>query len=388
MRSRLFPLIGLTLVASFFLLQLMSASMVRAQAAPHEAGTPSAATERAGVEGRVVRNGKPLAGLRVHAFLDAAESFRGDGYASSDPTTEKGLFTLVLPPGRYYLVAKGSIASSSPASPVPGEYFGYYGSNPVTVFPGVMTTRNIPAAPRTTPVVTSDTRSDTMMPLKGVVLSPQGPVAGATVHVYTDTSQQFRGPDLFGPQGALASGTDAQGTFTIELPAGTFYLVASKRKGGASLGQLQVGDLHGVYDSNPLQIVAGTSTSVVIQVEEKLKEQALTAVAAGITGIRGTIRDPSGAVPPRVFVFVGTDPSLILGSMPTRRSRFLGQDGSYFAEVPEGGTYYVFARSGYGGPPETGDWHGFYGEGSTPRPVVVQTGTIAQGVDFVVKKVR
>jgi hypothetical protein len=336
-----------------------------------------------------VRNGKPLVGLRVHAYLDAAGGFQGEGFASSDPTTEKGLFTLVLPPGNYYLVAKGSVAPAPPPGPDPGEYFGYYGSNPVTVFPGVMTTRNIPAAPRTPPVVTPDARSDTMMPLKGVVLSPKGPVEGATIHVYTDASQQFHGPDMFGPQGAVSAGTDAQGTFSTELPAGTYYLVTSRRTGGATLGQLQVGDLYGFYAGNPLRIVAGTSTSIVIPVDEKLKEPTPTVAAAGtITGIRGTIRDPAGTVPPRVFVFVTTDPSFILGSMPTRRSRFLEQDGSYFAEVSEGGTYYVFARSGYGGPPETGDWHGFYGEGSTPRPVVVQTGTIAQGVDFVVKKVR
>lgn len=252
-----------------------------------------------------------------------------------------------------------------------------------------MTTRNIPAAPRTPPVVTPDAHSDTMMTLKGVVLGPKGPVEGATVHVYMDASQQFRGPDMFGPRGAVSDGTDAQGAFSTELPAGTYYLVAAKRKGGATLGQLQIGDLHGYYNDNPLRIVAGTSTSVVIQVDEKMRDPLATAAAAGaITGIRGTIRDPSGTVPPRVFVYVTTDPSFLLGSMPTRRSRFLEQDGSYLAELPEGGTYYVFARSGYGGPPETDDWTGFYGESDIPRPVVVQTGTIAQGIDFVVKKGR
>lgn len=388
MRSRPSSLVGLTLVAVLLLPHLLLPATARAETAPHEAGTVSAATERTGVEGRVVRNEKPLAGLRVHAYLDAAGGFQGEGYASSDPTTAKGLFTLVLPPGRYYLVAKGSVSTSSPSGPDPGEYFGYYGSNPITVFPGIMTTRNIPAAPRTPPVVTPDAQSDIMMPLKGVVLGPEGPVEGATIHVYTDASQQFRGPDMFGPQGAVSGGTDAKGAFSTELPAGAFYLVAAKRMGGATLGQLQIGDLHGYYNGNPLRIIKGTSTSVVIRVEEKLREPLATTAAAGaITGIRGTIRDLSGNVPPRTFVYITTDPSFLLGSMPTLRSQFLEQDGSYFAEVSEGGTYYVFARSGYGGPPLAGEWNGFYGD-KDPRPVVVPTGTLVEGIDFVVKKTQ
>ena len=43
--------------------------------------------------------------------------------------------------------------------------------------------------------------------LEGSVTGRDGPVEGANVHLYPDTSRSFRGPGLFGPQGAVLHGT-------------------------------------------------------------------------------------------------------------------------------------------------------------------------------------
>jgi hypothetical protein len=208
------------------------------------------------------------------------------------------------------------------------------------------------------------------------------------VHVYTDAARQFHGPDLFGPQGAVLGGTGAKGDFSIELPAGTYYLVVSKRKAGDVLGPLQPGDLYGYFDGNPLAVAAGTRTTVTLQVVGKLRDTSLAGGAiAAQTGIRGMVRDSAGQVPAGVYAFATTDPSFMIGAMPPYRSQPIGPDGSFFIEVPAAGTYYVSARSGYGGPPLPGEWHGFRG-GEKPAPVIVEDHRVTEGIDFVVKKME
>jgi hypothetical protein len=228
--------------------------------------------------------------------------------------------------------------------------------------------------------------------LEGVVLGPEGPVSGANVHVYPDASRHFRGPDLFGPQGAVIGGTDEKGRFSVELPPGSYYLVASRRMAGDVLGPLHPGDLHGWYEGNPVAIAAGTRTSVQIQVVAKLRDAdfstASAAAAPGGTGIRGRLRDAAGKVPTGVYAFATTDPSFMIGAMPPYRSLPVGPDGAFFIEVPAGGgTFYVSARSGYGGPPLPGEWHGFHGEGK-PAPVVVESNRITEGIDVVLTRME
>jgi hypothetical protein len=270
---------------------------------------------------------------------------------------------------------------------VPGEYFGYYGANPVTVQEGAITTCNVQVVERGAMEVREGGAAGPAT-VEGTVLSPKGPVAGAGLFFYQDAARQFRGPDLFGPRGAVAGGADGNGAFSAELPPGTYYLVASKRLGGVALGPLRPGDLHGYFDGNPLTVAAGTRTSLTVQVVEKLRETSVAPAASGeSTGLRGRIRDPSGAVPAGVYAYATTDPSFMIGAMPPYRSRNLDPDGSYFIALPAGGTYFVSARSGYGGPPLPGEWHGFFGEGA-PAPVTVEKEKIAEGLDFTVRKME
>jgi hypothetical protein len=77
----------------------------------------------------------------------------------------------------------------------------------------------------------------------------------------------------------------------------------------------------------------------------------------------------------------------MIGGMPPYRSRPLRADGSYAIDLPAGGTYYVSARSGYGGPPLPGEWHGFHGEGK-PAPVVVESNRVTEGIDVVLKRME
>ncbi|HWR98014.1 MAG TPA: right-handed parallel beta-helix repeat-containing protein [Candidatus Methanoperedens sp.] len=347
------------------------------------AGPP--AKSNCGVAGKVVLAGAPLPGVRVHAYADAKNAFKGEAEVYSAPTAKDGSFVLHLPPGVYFLVAKGPSPPLPAEEPREGGFFGYYGGNPVTVSAGVYASANIQAVRRKA-VVVAAVPGETAG-IEGIVLGPAGPVAGASVHLYADASRQFRGPDLFGPQGGVPGGTDEKGAFAIQAPPGRYFLVASKRMAGDVLGPLRPGDLYGWFDGNPLAPAAGTKAAIVIQAVEKLREAALAPPAAGVTGIRGKVLDPSGKAPAGVYAFATTDPSFMIGAMPPYRSQPLGPDGSYLIELPQGGTYYVSARSGYGGPPLPGEWHGFHGE-KTPRAVVVEAGSVAEGIDFVVKRME
>jgi hypothetical protein len=123
-------------------------------------------------------------------------------------------------------------------------------------------------------------------------------------------------------------------------------------------------------------------------VVEKLKEgQAAARSAPGLAGIRGVLRDAEGNPPAGAYAYASTDPNLMIGVMPRFRSLPVGEDGVYFIDLPKGGTYYVGARSGFGGPPMPGQWHGFFG-GEAPAPVVVENGKVAEGVDVTVKEME
>jgi hypothetical protein len=321
----------------------------------------------------------------MHVYASPEGDFKGPGQASSGPAAADGKFQLALAPGRYYLVGKRTESLSPGAEPGEGELFGYYGGNPITVADGSFAEVNVQVVKRQ-PFTVREGEGSTVR-VDGAVLGPRGPESGASVFAYPDAKSAFRGPDLTGPQGSLIEGTGSAGRFSLDLPPGTYYLTAAKRKGEAVLGPLAVGDLFGFFDGNPLVLRAGQHASVLIQMTEKLRLVGSPgAGTVGVTGIRGGLRDPAGRPVAGVFAFATTDPNLI-GTMPPNHSLPVGPDGEYFIELPAGGTYYVGARTGFGGPPQIGHWWGQYG-GNTNRPVVVQQGTVAEGINITVTRVE
>lgn len=151
-----------TVLAAAFL--LAAAGLVRL----FGAGVPAtlAAEEppaplRAGVAGKIVFEGRPLPGAQAYVFRDAPAGFKGKGFAGSAPVGADGAFSIPLPPGSYYLVAKMGRPSANgagppvtvdaegchcPMSPSPdavdppsGGFFGSFGANPVTVQEGQVT---------------------------------------------------------------------------------------------------------------------------------------------------------------------------------------------------------------------------------------------------------
>jgi parallel beta-helix repeat protein len=354
-----------------------------ATAAIAGAGRPPKAYS--GIRGKVVAGKDPVAGARVHVYRTADEGFRREGLPYSAPTGEDGAFTLFLAPGSYFLIAKNPALRFPSAEPAPGDPFGYYGASPIAV--GAGTWREVTLQTVRRREMTATDGLPGRARLQGVILGPAGPLEGASLFAYADAARNFRGPDLIGPQGAVPGGTDSSGRFDVELPPGAYYLVAAKRRGGDLLGPLQPGDYYGFFDGNPVELTDGTSLSVTVQAVEKLREQEKAPPAIGGSGISGTIHDPSGAVPAGVYAYATTDPNLMIGSMPPYRSSPVAPDGSYAIDLPGGATYYVGARSGFGGPPLPGQWHGFFGA-KTPMPVTVEPAVVSKGIDITVRKME
>lgn len=102
--------------------------------------------------------------------------------------------------------------------------------------------------------------------VKGAVVSGGTPVPGVRVHAFTDTEGSFKGQGF-----SYSAPTGADGSYSLNLPGGTYFLVV---KGplppfpGAEAGP---GAYFGSYSGNPLQITPGTNASVTIQADRKPK---------------------------------------------------------------------------------------------------------------------
>ena len=72
----------------------------------HVPKTITVAPGQEGLEGRILYEGAPVAGVLVQAYLEAKNGYRGQPYASSLITGQDGAYNLDLDPGRYHIVAK------------------------------------------------------------------------------------------------------------------------------------------------------------------------------------------------------------------------------------------------------------------------------------------
>lgn len=348
-----------------------------AEVPPAEAGRP--VKNYAGIAGKVVRDGRPVAGARVHVFREAAANLRSEGFSFSAPTDGDGRFSLHLAPGRYYLTTKKTAAPFPATEPAADDLYGYYGGNPVTLVEGAELTVNVQAT-RVAAVTSGPYSNAGTALLTGRIAGPDGPVAGARIYLYPDAANDFRGPDLFGPQGAVPGGTDGEGRFEVEAPPGNYYLVATRRSDD-QLGPLRVGDLFGFAAGNPLHLEDGQKTVVDVEMVQKLRSpQEDTPEVGQLTDLRGIIRDEAGAPLADVYAFAFTEPYPV-GTIPPFRSRLTAGDGAFVLPLAGPGVYYVGARGGHGGPPRPGEWHSFHGDAQLRQVEVGEDGAAAIEID-------
>lgn len=328
------------------------------------------------IEGTVLSRGEGREGVAIEVYLEARKEEGGGVPFAVSMTGEGGRFTLSLPPGEYYLWAKEPPPEFGP--PGVSEYH----LNPVRLDAGDRLTlaplelkaagaRGAPQIPENTGV-------------SGKVLFSGEPVEGASVMAYGERRERLTGP---GYVALMAS--DGEGRFTLDLAPGRYQIVARRRQGGEMMGLLREGDLSAEYDGNPVTVREGEYADLGSLPLHRLDRTKLSGQAAryyqplSSTLLEGRTVGPGGKPLRGQFVFAYRDqgmigrPDFITTSM---------EDGSFVINLPAGGTYYVGARSRYGGPRQPGEMIGRL-DGSPDSSVEVPEGKPVKGLTIHMQEV-
>jgi len=318
-----------------------------------------------GLSGRLLFQDRPLAQAQVEIYLKADKDRSVQPFAVGT-TDAAGSYRVELPPGRYFVIGKqrGEGADGHPRmlmADAPG--------NPYTVERGatVVPAFNLREMGREGGLsVAADSGVSGRLTAAGQSLDR------AFVYAYTET-----GSGLMGPSFGEAVQADRDGRFQIDLPAGRYHLVARRRADGTRAGELAPGDLNGTYPGNPVEIRRGERlqlgafplTAIDPTVRAR-RQSAGTFVATG-TMLTGQVLDPQGEPVRGVHVFAYLDSRMV--GKPVHISAPSAADGKFQLHLGEGGTYFVGARSNYGGPLEPGEWVGTF-DGRPDHAVTVTKG--------------
>lgn len=318
------------------------------------------------VTGKVSSGGMPLAGIEVDAYPVTTSTLVGPAPFRSAVTATDGLFRLALPPGEYYLLARGD------------GHFCYYGRNPVAIPGEGLSGLNLglvaaqAGAPRREAGIAEG--------VAGYLLHEGQPLAGAVVQVYTDLASRLKGMGY-----AMGGPTDEDGYFEVPLPAGTYYLLARLRQGGGGMtGPLRAGDFIGYYAGNPLRVEEGRVGRIAIpMLEVPEKVDRLAGTLFGQTAVRGRILRRDGSPVAGVRAILYSDPQML--NRPLYVSQPTAADGTFVLSFPQGGTYYLAARNTLGGAPSPGDLYGTF-DGSPDHALQVADGEQKSGIEIVVEE--
>lgn len=223
----------------------------------------------------------------------------------------------------------------------------------------------------------------------GILMSKEGgPMAGGLIHFFNVETGPIPNPDKYWRVPDQIADINEKGEFTIELPAGKYYLGAIKRVSGKKeVGPPLKGDLFFISSDE-------TGTPKVYHVKQGEETDIGTiseatpfkgwAIKEDLTAIEGRILINEEPVE-GAFVFGYTAPRMF--GKPDFVSDRTDKDGRYLLRVPEGGNYYLMARDLYGGgPPSEGAIMGVYGKDKTPTAVKVYKGESKKGIDINVLK--
>lgn len=318
------------------------------------------------IKGKATVSAETVAGIKVMAYPAEILTFNVPAPHISTATAADGLFSLKLPEGQYYLLARGK------------ELSAYYGRNPITVPEQGLENVNLLLTPDNLPGPLEEATIEAG--IVGRVSLDGQPVKNAIVTVYPDLSSQLKGMGL-----GMAAPTDPQGYFELPLSSGTYYLVVRVRQSGQMVGPLKAGDLFGYLPGNPLVLTEKSLARVhipLIKVPEKVERHA--ANLFGNTLVTGRVLDLQGKPVAGIMVLLYDDPMML--NRPLFVSRETGDDGSYQLSFPKGGHYYIAARSELGGTPAPGELYGRY-QGSADHSIEIVTGKVLEGIEIVVDEV-
>ena len=334
--------------------------------------------QESSLAGIVLFQDQPLSGAQIEIYLKEEQDRATLPFASTS-SDGAGRYQINLPAGRYYLIAKKKIEggggptrmlmAAAPLNPI--ELQG--GKKDVAPF-------NLREMGRDGALV-----AEANTGVKGRIVHDQKPVGNAFIYVYSEKSA-----GLIGPSYGEAVRSTSDGTFTIPLPAGSFYLAARKRADGARSGDVDAGDLNASWPGNPVSLQQGETVdlgdfNVSIVKEESRKERLEQGkFALTDTTLRGRMLDQDGKAVSGVYAFAYLDSRMV--GKPVYISAPTGSDGRFELRLGDGGTYYIGARSTFGGPLEPGEWVGTY-DARADHMVKVKKGEVLDLDKIIVREV-
>lgn len=187
-------------------------------------------------------------------------------------------------------------------------------------------------------------------------------IPGVTVYAYREYE---RGP-ASGP--AAQSGPSLpDGTFSVALPAGSYFLVAAKTESG-NLAGLGTGDLYCFFGGNPVRVAEGRPSTLALSL---LRIGGAPEPAADY-GVTGTVYDERGNPLSGAVVSAYQSAADGFKGMPGVFTR-TREDGTFHLRARKG-TFFVLARKRESGelfgPTLPGDYFGFY----PGNPVALEEG--------------
>lgn len=307
------------------------------------------------IEGRVTWQGRGIGMALVQAYPKPEQDPTTPPVAEA-PSGDDGAFRLDLPPGRYWVWAKATVAEGSREARLVGEA----PRNPVTVTSGGSAAADVELRDPS-----GFARSAGPAGTGAAGRVEAGRPGEVTVYAYPGSSLRPVGPGF-----AAAVSVGADGSFRLDLGPGTYTLAARRRATGKDFGTLAPGD---EVATRTIEVQPGayqdTGVLRMRPLDPAVWGEASRGASPTGTGAEGTVVDGRGKPVAGVRVLAFTDPRM--AGKPVALSPPTGADGAFRILLPAGGAYFFGARSRLGGPAEPGERVGsFRGDDGTGVRVV------------------
>lgn len=352
------------------------------------------------IEGIVLTDKGPVE-ASVMAYRSYTDLHAQTNAVLSTPGAKTGQYKLELPPGKYYLAAKGQNQGQT--------LFAYHGLNPITI---TDTLQWIPF------FVLPETKARCEAGFQGIggrILYKNSPITHGSVSVYTLEDEPFRG------MGVLTNSIAENGNFWFDLAPGRYVVIARQRQDDAAIGPLKKGDLFCYPAANPIEVSPATACQVDLlcyprddldgylgkeaqdprgkrlATRQDASLQKASMQEAGKKGsggpiaiIAGRVTTVDGAAMPGLVVSAYPADELPLFQMYVLRfkSDFLAKTDSkgFFRLELSPGSYYLVAREKVGDAPTPREHYGLY-EGNANHSLAVASGETKNGIQIMVEPI-
>lgn len=294
------------------------------------------------IKGRAAYKGEVFAGVKILVFKEKENIDLSKPDLIAGETKIDGSYEFKVPAGRYYLVAIKKKVYSDNLRPEEGDLYCFYSGSPVEVVEKGITYVgfNLIKIPKNKPDKKSNNSG-----IYGRVYFEGKNLEKSYIYIYKDFKGGFRGP-------AFIVYPSFDGNFSINLPPGTYYIIARKRAKGGMYGPIEEGDLFNFYHGNPVNVKKGIMKNVEIECVKRLSQLESD---EGYPLLSGVIKDKNGN--PKSGIFVMLYHNKDMQGKPVYISGRSDSKGNFSIKVPPG-KYFISARENIGGPPISGEWVG------------------------------